>query len=105
MTAKMLKKQISDSTVEAVLNVIGFKNKKPFSDLTRDNKERLRLIVARNIIEWQKQGVPSVQFEELKKSDLIKKFNLKTLISLPIISNADDMSCHSEQNSQVTFTI
>jgi uncharacterized protein YqfB (UPF0267 family) len=67
VTAKIFKKQISDYTVEKVLAVINFQSKKTFCDLTRNHKERLRLSVAKKIIEWQQQGVPSDQFEELKK--------------------------------------
>lgn len=103
MTAKILKKQISDCTVETILKIIGFKNKKSFCDLKRDNKERLRLTVAKKVIEWQKQGVPPDQYEELKKSDLIKKFNLKTLLSISTNSNAGVLPCDAEPHFQVAF--
>ncbi len=105
VTAKIFKKQISDYTVEKVFAVINFQSKKTFCDLTRNHKERLRLSVAKKIIEWQQQGVPSNQFEELKKSDLITKFNLRTIVELDTFNEArGDPSCYSTPLSEVKFT-
>jgi hypothetical protein len=67
VTAKIFKKQISDYTVEKVLAVINFQSKKKNLRSNKKSQRTTSLSVAKKIIEWQQQGVPSDQFEELKK--------------------------------------
>jgi hypothetical protein len=53
--------------VEKVLAVINFQSKKKNLRSNKKSQRTTSLSVAKKIIEWQQQGVPSDQFEELKK--------------------------------------
>jgi hypothetical protein len=78
-----LKRQISDQVVQMILKVTGTnKQKKPWESLTRDYKNDLRGKVARIIIDWKENGVPSRFYSEIKllsDVDVLKRFELKVI--------------------------
>ncbi|EFX65992.1 hypothetical protein DAPPUDRAFT_332646 [Daphnia pulex] len=103
-----LKRQISDQVVQIILKVTGTdKQKKPWESLTRDYKNDLRGKVARIIIDWKENGVPSRFYSEIKllsNADILKRFELKVIEepnkgNMPNNDTADEQSRDTFQNS------
>lgn len=107
-----LKRQISDQVVQMILKVTGTdKQKKPWESLTRDYKNDLRGKVARIIIDWKENGVPSRFYSEIKllsNVDILKRFELKVIEepnkgNMPNNDTADEQSRDTFQNNFTSF--
>ena len=105
-----LKRQISDQVAQTILTVTGTgKQKKPWELLTRDYKNDLRGKVARIIIAWKANGVPSRVCSEIKllsDVDILKRFELK-VIQEPNKENRPNNDTADEQSRdtfQMNFT-
>jgi hypothetical protein len=99
VTVKALKNQICERTVQIVLTVIGQQMKKKFSDLSKSRQDQLKTVVATQVLEWKRNGIPSNNFTDISKCDYImKQFDFRPV---PTLTQADDEALITSQRSAV----
>ena len=93
----VLKNQICDRTVEIVLTGIGQQMKKKFSDLSKSRQDQLKTVVATQVLEWKRNGIPSNNFTDICHFDyIIKQFDLHPVTTL---TQAGDEALITSQRS------